>query len=236
MVPARGHPPSPHPSTQQTRLPVPPLAFQIALCHFFFNITGIILWYPIPFTRLPIRLAKRLGDISAKYRWFAVFYLVILFFLTPLMVFGLSLAGWPVLVGVGVPIVLVILLVVVLRLLQSRCPHVLPKKLQNWNFLPLWLHSLKPLDYLISTLTSCFLRRCCCVCCRVCCRVCCWLCCPKCCRCSKCCQDKEEVQDIHVKVPEAPDHVTMAREAQNGAPKAQVDALDTQAISSSTSL
>ncbi|XP_008049971.2 sodium-dependent phosphate transport protein 2B [Carlito syrichta] len=69
-------------------------SLQIALCHFFFNISGILLWYPIPFTRLPIRLAKGLGSISAKYRWFAIFYLVFVFFLTPLAVFGLSLAGW----------------------------------------------------------------------------------------------------------------------------------------------
>ncbi|MCQ7855569.1 sodium-dependent phosphate transport protein 2, partial [Salmonella enterica] len=61
-------------------------SLQIALCHFFFNISGIILWYPIPFTRLPIRLAKGLGNISAKYRWFAVFYLIFFFFLTPLTV------------------------------------------------------------------------------------------------------------------------------------------------------
>ncbi|ELW61417.1 Sodium-dependent phosphate transport protein 2B [Tupaia chinensis] len=112
-------------------------SLQIALCHFFFNISGILLWYPIPFTRLPIRLAKGLGNISAKYRWFAVFYLIFFFFLTPLAVFGLSLAGWPVLVGVGVPILFVLLLVVSIRLLQARCPRVLPGVLRNWNFLPL---------------------------------------------------------------------------------------------------
>uniref|UniRef100_A0A672UT07 Sodium-dependent phosphate transport protein 2A n=1 Tax=Strigops habroptila TaxID=2489341 RepID=A0A672UT07_STRHB len=40
-------------------------SFQIALCHFFFNISGILLWYPLPFTRLPIRMAKALGPPSA---------------------------------------------------------------------------------------------------------------------------------------------------------------------------
>uniref|UniRef100_A0A8D2H3J3 Sodium-dependent phosphate transport protein 2B n=1 Tax=Urocitellus parryii TaxID=9999 RepID=A0A8D2H3J3_UROPR len=142
-------------------------SLQISLCHFFFNISGILLWYPIPFTRLPIRLAKGLGNISAKYRWFAVFYLIF-FFLTPLTVFGLSLAGWPVLVGVGVPIILLLLLVVCLQLLQSCCPRVLPIKLHNWNFLPLWMHSLKPWDNLITLATSFCQQRCCC-CCRVCC-------------------------------------------------------------------
>ncbi|MEQ2216252.1 hypothetical protein XENOCAPTIV_013192 [Xenoophorus captivus] len=42
---------------------------QIALVHFLFNISGIILWYPIPFTRFPIRMAKSLGNITANYRW-----------------------------------------------------------------------------------------------------------------------------------------------------------------------
>ena len=26
-------------------------ALQVALCHLFFNISGIIIWYPIPFMR-----------------------------------------------------------------------------------------------------------------------------------------------------------------------------------------
>ncbi|KAJ1061117.1 hypothetical protein K5549_012140 [Capra hircus] len=139
-------------------------SLQIALCHFFFNISGIILWYPIPFTRLPIRLAKGLGSVSAKYRWFAIVYLIIFFLLIPLGVFGLSLLGWPVLVGVASPIVLVILLVVVLKILQSCCPGFLPQKLRSWDFLPLWMRSLEPWDKLITSLTSCFQRRCCCCC------------------------------------------------------------------------
>lgn len=210
---------------------------QIALCHFFFNITGILLWYPIPFTRLPIRLAKGLGSISAKYRWFAIIYLVILFFLLPLTVFGLSLAGWPVLVGVGAPIIFVLLLVVILTLLQSRCPHVLPEKLQTWNFLSLGVHLLKVWNYLVSFYRSYCQRRCCC-CCRVCCRICCVLCCPK-CRCSKCCENLEEgqdVQDIPIKAPEASGDIAMVREAQNGAPKSQVDSLDTNTTCNNTAL
>ncbi|XP_076992650.1 sodium-dependent phosphate transport protein 2B isoform X2 [Tamandua tetradactyla] len=205
-------------------------SLQIALCHFFFNISGILLWYPIPFTRLPIRLAKGLGNITAKYRWFAVFYLIFFFFLVPLAVFGLSLAGWPVLVGVGVPIIFLLLLVVLLRILQSRCPRVLPRKLQNWNFLPSWMHSLKPWDSVISLLTSCCQTRCCC-----CCRVCCTLCgCPSCCRCSKCCEDLEEVQepfkDIPIKVPEAYDNMAMSTETQDGA-KSQANTLGTKSTS-----
>ncbi|XP_051020810.1 sodium-dependent phosphate transport protein 2B [Acomys russatus] len=210
-------------------------SLQIALCHFFFNISGILLWYPIPFTRLPIRLSKGLGNISAKYRWFAVFYLIFFFFLTPLTVFGLSLAGWPVLVGVGVPIILVLLLVVCLRMLQSRCPRALPLKLRDWNFLPLWMHSLKPWDNVISLATTCFQKRCCC-CCRVCCRVCCMVCGCKCCRCSKCCRDMEEgeeEQDVPVKAAAAFDNVAMSKESQDEG-KGEVEALGMKAMSNTT--
>ncbi|KAM9677427.1 LOW QUALITY PROTEIN: sodium-dependent phosphate transport protein 2B [Trichechus inunguis] len=212
-------------------------SLQIALCHFFFNVSGILLWYPIPLTRLPIRLAKGLGNISAKYRWFAIFYLVFLFFLIPLTVFGLSLAGWQVLVGVGVPIIFLLLLVVFIRLLQSRCPRILPRKLRNWDFLPLWMHSLKPWDHLISLLTNCCQRRCCC-----CCRVCCMLCgCCKCCRCSKCCKDLEEGQEhskdipikTPIKAPNAFNNISMSRETQDEV-KSQVDTMGVKTISSST--
>ncbi|XP_054939685.1 sodium-dependent phosphate transport protein 2B-like [Physeter macrocephalus] len=231
----RQRPLLPDPTVQQTRSPVHPLAFQIALCHFFFNISGILLWYPIPFTRLPIRLAKGLGSISAKYRWFAIFYLVIFFFLIPLAVFGLLLVGWPVLVGVGAPIISVVFLVVALRLLQSYCPRVLPHKLQNWNFLPLWMHSLKPWDKLITTLTSCCQRLCCRTCCLLCgCPKCCR--CSRCCRCSKCCEDLQEVQDVPVKSPEAFANMAMDKEAQDGVPKSEVDASGTKTTASITAL
>ncbi|XP_030888053.1 sodium-dependent phosphate transport protein 2B isoform X1 [Leptonychotes weddellii] len=211
-------------------------SLQIALCHFFFNISGIMLWYPIPFTRLPIRLAKGLGNIAAEYRWFAVFYLIFFFLLIPLAVFGLSLAGWPVLVGVGVPILFVILLVVVLSVLQSRCPRLLPGRLQNWNFLPLWMHSLRPWDDVISLLSGCCQNRCC-FCCRVCCRTCCLLCgCPPCCRCCGCCQRGDDEPELPGKAPEAFDNVALSREVQDAPPAAQGEASGAWSASGGTAL
>jgi sodium-dependent phosphate cotransporter len=44
--------------------------------------------------RFPIPMAQKLGKITAEYRWFAVVYIVSAFFLIPLIVFALSLAGW----------------------------------------------------------------------------------------------------------------------------------------------
>ncbi|XP_036096948.1 sodium-dependent phosphate transport protein 2A isoform X1 [Molossus molossus] len=133
-------------------------AFQIALCHFFFNISGILLWYPVPCMRLPIRMAKTLGKRTAKYRWFAVLYLLLCFLLLPSLVFGISMAGWRAMVGVGAPFAALLAFVVLISILQSRSPRHLPKWLQTWDFLPRWMHSLQPLDWLITRATLCCAR------------------------------------------------------------------------------
>ncbi|TRZ22292.1 hypothetical protein HGM15179_004862 [Zosterops borbonicus] len=135
-------------------------SFQIALCHFFFNISGILLWYPLPFTRLPIRMAKALGERTAKYRWFAVLYLITCFLLLPSLIFGISMAGWRVLVGVGAPFLGLLFFVGLVNALQAHSPGRLPKWLQTWDFLPAWMHSLQPLDRLITQATLCCTDRC----------------------------------------------------------------------------
>ncbi|KAM9796732.1 sodium-dependent phosphate transport protein 2B-like [Syngnathus typhle] len=152
-------------------------SLQIALCHFFFNIMGIILWYPIPFTRIPIRLARGLGNRTAEYRWFAAFYLVLCFLILPLTIFGLSLAGWQVLVGVGVPVVVLVIFVVVINILQSRYPRCLPPFLRTWNFLPRPLHSLAPWDSLVTSCLGFCGHYCCCI-----------------CKCCSCCQKDQDGQ------------------------------------------
>ncbi len=129
-------------------------SLQIALCHFYFNIFGILLWYPVPFTRLPIRMASALGERTAKYRWFAVLYLLVCFLLLPCLVFGISLAGWQAMVGVGAPFAALTIFVLLVNLMQSHSPTHLPKTLRSWDFLPQWMHSLKPLDKLITKTTA----------------------------------------------------------------------------------
>ncbi|XP_034059364.1 solute carrier family 34 member 2a [Gymnodraco acuticeps] len=135
-------------------------SLHIALVHFLFNISGILLWYPIPFTRIPIRLAKSLGNITATYRWFAAVYIISFFFILPLFIFSLSLAGWKVMVGVGVPLVAMLILIVVINVLQKRKPRCLPAALRSWDYLPLWAHSLEPWDKLVGA----FIAKCCCCC------------------------------------------------------------------------
>lgn len=132
-------------------------ALQVAFCHLFFNITGIVIWYPIPvLRRVPLNLCKSLGNTTAKYRWFALVYLFGMFLLLPALTFGVSLGGWPAWVGVFGPIVLLILFAIVVNILQRKCPRVLPKRMQTWDFLPLWMHSLKPYDKPMISLSNAF--------------------------------------------------------------------------------
>lgn len=123
-------------------------SLRIAMCHLFFNLSAMCLWYPIPFMRFPIRLSKFLGNTSARYRWFALFYLAVGFFLFPLAVFGLAQAGWKVLTAVETIFLFVVFTVGVIKFFQRRKPEWLPKWLRNWKFLPVYLRSLEPLDRL----------------------------------------------------------------------------------------
>ncbi|XP_040180240.1 sodium-dependent phosphate transport protein 2C-like [Rana temporaria] len=133
---------------------------QVAFIHLFFNLSGILLWYVVPYLRIPIHIAKTFGDITAKYRWFAVLYLLVSFLILPLAVFGLSMAGWIVLAAVGGPILVVIVAVIIINILQKRLPKYLPSFLRNWDFLPLWLHSLAPYDNLFFVMCGCCCKKC----------------------------------------------------------------------------
>lgn len=127
--------------------------------------SGILLWYPVPCTRIPIRLAKGLGRVTASYRWFAVVYILLCFFLLPLFVFGLSLAGRWALVGVGAPLLIVLLIILLINILQKRKPVLLPPALRSWSFLPLWARSLDPWDRVVGVFTA--VCCCCCTCCHL---------------------------------------------------------------------
>ncbi|TEA29735.1 hypothetical protein DBR06_SOUSAS510347 [Sousa chinensis] len=130
-------------------------AVQVALIHFFFNLAGILLWYVVPVLRLPIPLAKRFGDLTARYRWVAVAYLLLSFLLLPLAACGLSLAGSTVLAAVGGPLLVLVLLIILVAILQRHRPAWLPRRLRSWAWLPLWLRSLEPWDRLVSRCCPC---------------------------------------------------------------------------------
>jgi sodium-dependent phosphate cotransporter len=65
-------------------------SLQVALAHLFFNVTGIIIFYPIPFMRFPLPAARRLGKATRLWRGFPLVYIIVMFFLLPLTLLGIS--------------------------------------------------------------------------------------------------------------------------------------------------
>ena len=66
-------------------------ALQVALAHLFFNISGILIWYPVPFMRqVPLHAARQLGKATRVWRGFPLVYILVMFFLVPLLFLGLS--------------------------------------------------------------------------------------------------------------------------------------------------
>lgn len=66
-------------------------AIVIAFVHFLFNLTGAIFIYPISiFRRVPISLAKSLGDLAHRKRGYAIVYVLGLFFVFPTLLIIIS--------------------------------------------------------------------------------------------------------------------------------------------------
>lgn len=72
--------------------------------------------------------------------------MLVLFFVIPLVIFGLSMAGPVALYVVVAPATATFLSVIVINVVQSKKPELLPMFLRNWNFLPEWMRSLDPID------------------------------------------------------------------------------------------
>lgn len=67
-------------------------ALQVALAHLFFNVSGLVFWYPIPFMRaIPLNAARNLGRSTRIWKGFPVVYILVCFLLIPLTFLGLSL-------------------------------------------------------------------------------------------------------------------------------------------------
>ncbi|MBU8870154.1 MAG: Na/Pi symporter [Gemmatimonadales bacterium] len=63
-----------------------PQAVTVALVHLLFNLSAIIVIYPVPFLRkIPIRMARGLAFRTARKRYFALAYMIGVFFVMPLV-------------------------------------------------------------------------------------------------------------------------------------------------------
>jgi hypothetical protein len=66
-------------------------SLQVALAHVFFNVTGAVLWYPLPIMRrFILMLSRRLGVITRHWRGFPIFFIALVFFVIPLLLLGIS--------------------------------------------------------------------------------------------------------------------------------------------------
>jgi len=64
---------------------------QIALAHLFFNIIGILVWFPVPATRrIPLMAARLLGNYASYYRWLPAAYIAVTFVVIPGIFIGVS--------------------------------------------------------------------------------------------------------------------------------------------------
>jgi sodium-dependent phosphate cotransporter len=59
-------------------------AVTVAFSHLIFNISGIIVWWP--FKKVPIYLAVRFAEYSTRYKIVPVAYILVIFFIIPLLV------------------------------------------------------------------------------------------------------------------------------------------------------
>jgi solute carrier family 34 (sodium-dependent phosphate cotransporter) len=66
-------------------------SLQIALAHLFFNGTGILIFYPIPYLRnIPMNLSRHMGKLTRIWSGFPLWYIASVFFIIPFMFLGLS--------------------------------------------------------------------------------------------------------------------------------------------------
>lgn len=59
----------------------------ISLVHTLYNVTGVLIFFPIRRVRaIPVLLARRLGALTLRSRWYALVYIVLVFFAVPIVV------------------------------------------------------------------------------------------------------------------------------------------------------
>merc|ERR1712129_658864 len=85
-------------------------AVQIALVHFFFNIVGILIWFPVPpMRRIPIKGAELLGLYASVYRAIPPLYILFAFVIVPGILLAVSEA-WKASVAQGASLIELILI------------------------------------------------------------------------------------------------------------------------------
>ena len=130
-------------------------ALEASLAHFMFNVSGVFVFYllpwcfyyiwkwsgefflffPLQWPRLaPIKASEALAGFVAKKLWFGPLYIIITFFVVPGVLLGLSFGGIGVFFGIFVPVLVLTLAIVILALLKNKKPEWLPGFLQDLSW------------------------------------------------------------------------------------------------------
>merc|ERR1712019_141871 len=81
----------------------------IAFVHLFFNIIGILMWFPVPhMRRIPLSAAKLLGLYASYYRFVPILYILVCFLALPGLFLAVAMSCRAHIV-VGLLVVLVVL-------------------------------------------------------------------------------------------------------------------------------
>ncbi len=63
-----------------------PAGLAIALVHTFFNLTGVAIFLPVARIRnIPVKLSQMLAALTLKSRWYALVYILVVFFIIPVI-------------------------------------------------------------------------------------------------------------------------------------------------------
>lgn len=109
-------------------------AIQLSIAHIIFNLSAIMLFFPIPITRkpplyiaryfpLPLPLPhtiSKLGSWTAKHKWIAILYIVIGFIVVPGFILGLSLIGIDFVIDAVLPVLFVIVALAIYFVLKQK--------------------------------------------------------------------------------------------------------------------
>eukprot|EP00931_Biecheleriopsis_adriatica_P087539 TRINITY_DN619_c0_g1_i3.p1 TRINITY_DN619_c0_g1~~TRINITY_DN619_c0_g1_i3.p1 ORF type:complete len:855 (-),score=202.32 TRINITY_DN619_c0_g1_i3:153-2717(-) len=113
------------------------VGMQVALSHLLFNFMGTLIWFPLPFMRrVPIAMARFLGNMAADWRWFPIVYIIFMFGILPLLLFLLSLAGVAAVAVGGTFIIGGLAALITILALRLNRPQMLPSALLRD---PAWL-------------------------------------------------------------------------------------------------
>jgi hypothetical protein len=103
------------------------VGLQVAMAHLLFNVLGTMMWFMVPLTRrVPLAMAKFLGDFASEVKAFPVFLIIFAWLLCPAALLFLSVAGVAVVAIIGGLVFAVVLALIAIVFMRSYFPSKVP--------------------------------------------------------------------------------------------------------------